>query len=100
MKAGIRIAWIKAKKAFLAVGYSGAVVVETSIRGWNGIFLLPDVAHPVVIEIDPRNRFRGNNRENNPQACDTSMWMASPAGWPSPRWTPKKDWRAISSFHC
>ena len=57
MKAGIRIAWIKAEQAFLAVGQSGAVVVETSIRGWDGVFLLPDVAHPVVIKIDPGNRF-------------------------------------------
>src|SRR5439155_12477395 len=74
--------------------------VEISIRGWDRIFLLPNVAHPVIIEIDPGNRFRGNNRENDPQDCDTSMWMASPTGRPSPRWTPKKDWGAISSFHC
>ena len=55
MKTRIRIARIKTEKAFLAIGQSGAVIVEASIGRLDGIFLLPDVAHPIVVEIDPGN---------------------------------------------
>ena len=46
---------IKTEETFLAVGQSSAVVVEVSIGRWDGIFLLPNVAHPIIVDIDPGN---------------------------------------------